>query len=274
MRPGVRPLAGCLLCVLLLAGCLAEEEHVGDEPIHAFAITTQTAPLFAGEEESLYIVEARIELPITPPNNLVLDRLSQSDTEDVPWDRLPWVRGDDLAIEVDWALTNLEDSDARVAVILNGFNEFHEYQPGFVVDDDDVIPDFSQWERELDLGPFETRTGTIRIEELDEVAVDLSTVVNGAPNSNMVVHFESHSATDPRVQPFIPPTIAGLTGIRVGMRATNLPETECADGADCGLLVFEATVRVRDDADKLASGDDEPWELPDPAPFVPVVADL
>ncbi len=260
------------LCLLPLLGCVAEEEYVGEGGLTAFAVTTDTPPFFEGEEASLYLVEARVELPITPPTNQDLERL-RANVGDmaVPWERLPWVRRDDLAIEIDWALTNLTESGARVALVLNGFNEFHEYSPAFVVDDDEVIPDFAQYERDMEIEPFETRTGTIRAEHLDEVAIDLSTVVNGAPNSNQVVYFDSDSHTDPRVQPYIPPIIAGLTGFRLGIRATGLPDTECPDGG-CGVLVLEASVRVKDEGDRLASGDDEAWQLPQPALFTPVAA--
>lgn len=214
-------------------------------------------------------METRVELPITPPTDQQLERLRRNVADfDVPCDRLPWVRLGDLAIEVGWALTNLTESEARVAVVLNGFNEFHEYQPGFVVDDEEVIPDFAQYERDMELRPYETRVGTIRVEHLDEVAVDLSTVVNGHPNPNMVVYFESHSTTDPRVRGYIPEVVAGLTGFRLGLRTTGLPDTECPGGG-CGLLVLEATVHVRDDGDRLAEGSEEAWQLPQPAIFTP-----
>jgi len=182
--------------------------------------------------------------------------------EDLPYDRMPWVELGDLDMEVDWALTNLTDSTGRVALTLNGFTEFHEYMPSFVVDDEEVIPDFAQWERDMELEPYQTRYGTIRVEELDEVAIDLATVANGAPNPNQVVYFENQSDHDERVQSYIPSVIAGLTGFRIGLRAQGLPD---CGSADCGVYVLEVSVRVRDeDRDRLAVQGEEVWELPTP----------
>ena len=248
--------------VVSLLGCTAEEEYVGDTPLHSFAVTADTPPFFASDEASLYIVEERVELPIEPPTDANLAAL-MSGAEDLPYDRMPWIELGDLDLEVDWALTNLTDSAGRVAITLNGFTEFHEYMPSFVVDDEEVIPDFAQWERDLEIEPYQTRYGTIRMEELDEVAIDLATVANGAPNPNQVVYFENQSDHDTRVQSYIPSVIAGLTGFRIGLRAQGLPD---CGSATCGVYVLEVSVRVRDeDRDRLAVQGEEAWELPTPA---------
>jgi len=173
---------------------------------------------------------------------------------------MPWVSRGQVELEVDYRLMSFEDREVQVAVILNGFNEFHEYMPGVTVIDDEAVADFSQWERLYALSPMEALDGTIREEELDEVAVDLATVVNGAPNSQEVVYFENKSATDERNRQYIPEVIPALVGIRLGLRAEQAAS-----------VLLEATVRVRDIDGKLAD-DDEPRLQAHPEPFTPITA--
>jgi hypothetical protein len=171
------------------------------------------------------------------------------------------MRGD-LELQIDFVLSNLDDEERDVAVTVNGYNEFHEYVPGFAEIDEEPTPDFAQWERSYRIEPLERVTGTVREEELDEVAVDLATVVNGAPSSNQVVFFENQSSRDERNRPFIPEVVPGLVGVRVGLRALEQAN-----------LLLELSVRVRDVNDRLADDDDALLEAM-PEPFMPVVQEL
>jgi hypothetical protein len=265
--PLVRFLSVSILCLAALAGCGDEHAFVGDTGFFAFAMDTSTPPYVATEEATLYLVEARVGLPIEPPTDDQLARLGENIGTGHPYPRRPWVEWGDIALEIDWTISNLEDQPVDVAVTLNGLNEFHEYFPGFTVDDEEVIVDFSQWERTLELEPLERRSGTIREEEIDEVTVDLATVANGAPNSNLIVYFENQYDHDERSMMYIPSIVPGLTGIRMGIRAM----TGCEMGA-CR-LVLEMTVRARDVTGKLAERNHETWEVPAPAPFVPIVVE-
>ena len=78
---------------------------------------------------------------------------------------------------------------------------------------------------------------------VDEMAVDLATVVNGAPNSDEVIYFENNSATDTRSRPFIPKVIPGLIALRLGMRATAASN-----------VLLEASVRVRHEDQRSSHG--------------------
>jgi hypothetical protein len=230
-----------LACSLLLAACRVEPEYIGDGKLYQVAITEDTAPaLSIDEEAALFIVETRAELPVREPTateRATLARASQ------PYPRLPWVQRDDIAIQVDFTLTNLDDAPRNIDVILNGVNEFHEYVPRVLTDEEQAIPLHSQWERRYDLAAKQRLSATVREEELDEMAVDLATVVNGAPNSDEVVYFENNSASDQRSKPFIPKVIPGLIALRVGLRATQASN-----------VLLEVSVRVRDEGDKLADG--------------------
>ena len=249
-----------LACVFALTftltGCLNDSVFVGptpDESVYAFALTEDTPAFASTDDAAFFLVETRVELPIEIPSDEELASLQTQSIE--PYDRMPWVRHLDLGIEVDLAVTNLMDERRSVTITANGITEFHEYVPGVTIVDDDVVPNFNQWERTVSLDAGETFFWTVREEAFDEVATDLATIANGALNPNQVVYFENHSSTDVRAQPFIPSVIAGLVGFRLGLGATEASN-----------IVLEASVRVRDEEGRLADPQDIDtwWELPAP----------
>src|SRR5579862_4338209 len=53
---------------------------------------------------------------------------------------IPYVRVGDIAVEVEWKVKNLTDTDATAFVMLNGANEYFAYVPGAFVDPNAVEP--------------------------------------------------------------------------------------------------------------------------------------
>jgi hypothetical protein len=243
--------------LVILCACRAEPSYLGEGELYQVALTADTMPALQVEEATLFIVETRADLPVREPTAAELAALSGNRAQ--PFPRMPWVARDDIAIQVDFTLTNLDNEKRNIDVILNGANEFFEYVPRVLMDEEQAIPLHSQWERSYDLAPKQRLAATVREEELDEMAVDLATVVNGAPNSDEIVYFENNSANDARAKPFIPKVIPGLIALRLGMRATQAAN-----------VLLEVSVRVRDDADKLAQDDEARFELM-PMPFESVV---
>lgn len=254
---------GLLLCAVLCStGCDDARVYVGDEKIYQVAMTSDTMAAIESEEGgALFIVEQRADLPIIQPTNGELaDRTAGLKAyPKLPFPRLPWVERGDLEIQIDFSLHNLDDTSRDVDVIVNGANEFNEYVPGVTIVEEDPIPLHSQWEKRYTVKAKSRLIGTVREEELDEAAVDLATVVNGAPNSDEVVYFENKSATDERSKKFIPAVIPGLVAVRLGLRTNRAAN-----------LLLEASIRVRDVGDKLAE-DDDPHMRINPEPFEPVL---
>ena len=263
-----RASVGMALVVALAAGCHMEQRYVTPEGggVFTMAITETTPPYFMGEEDALYLVEQRIELAIRAPDAAQLAALTGPDPlgRVHPFPSLPWVERGDVEMQVDFQASNLESEPVVISLVLNGINEFNEYVPGVQDDEEALIIDFAQWERTFVLMPGERRQMTVREEELDEVAVDLATVVNGAPNANQIVYFMNQSATDVRSQMFIPGVIPGLVGVRVGLR------TESTVDGHGARVALETSVRLRDVGDRVASTSETPWTLPVPVPFTPV----
>lgn len=260
------PTVLAISALLAAAGCHREQRYItpeGGGP-WAFAITEATPPFFTSEEGDVFLVEQRIEIPFREPTDEELAVLGDIGDAQIPYAQLPWLRRGDIEIQIDYTLSNLSpDQTVDVGVTVNGFNEFHEYNPGIQVVDDELVIDFAGWERLVRVGPGERRSGTIREESLDEIAVDLATVVNGVPNANQIVHPQNVSAVDARSQLFIPDVIPALTGVRFGMRV------QAEEGAAPPPLVMEIAVRVRDVRDVLAPAGVEPWVAPTPVLFGP-----
>ncbi len=248
-----------ILCAAIAGGC-DNVTYVGTDEggLRSFALTEDTAPLAEGEDAVIFLVEDRVELPLREPDQDRMRELRQGANDvTIPWDRLPHRDLGDYTLSVDWVLINLDEAPHLATVTLNGVSEFTEYVPGVFVDDEDVFAEFASWERTYELGPLERLTGTIRPEELDEVAIDLATVVNGVANADAIVHPDSHSALDPRAIPFVPEVIPALVAARLGIRTTEPAN-----------LVLEYIVRVHDPDDRLVRLDSA-WELPAPTPFMP-----
>lgn len=218
------------------------------------AMTEATPPFFINEDdEPLFLVDRRFEFPISRPPQDFDFNLGVDDP--APFPRGPWLYEDDVTYELDWSLSNASDQGVEAAIVVDGINEFHEYTPG--------PEDFHQHE-ELHAIPAGGRAfGTIRDVEMREIAVDLATVVNGAPNSNLIVFERNHSQSDDRSQMFIPAVLPGLVGLRVGILSG-----EAAD------LVLEISVRATDFGGRIAERGDNTWELPAPQAFVPIVPEL
>ncbi len=251
--------------VLAIVGCDDDRVYAGEDKLYQVAMTAETPAAIESEEGgALFIVEQRADLAIKVPTQAELaDRTAGARAyKGLPFPRLPWVERGELELQIDFTLSNLDDRDREVDVIVNGANEFDEYVPGVTIVEEDPIPLHSQWEKRFQVKAKSRISGTVREEDLDEAAVDLATVVNGAPNSDEVVYFENKSTTDPRSKKYIPAVIPGLVAVRLGLR-TNQAAT----------LLLEASIRVRDVGDKLAD-EDEPHMRIDPEPFESVFPDM
>lgn len=234
------------LWVLAAVGCADDRVYIGEDKLFQVALTDDTAPAVEGEEGALFIVETRADVPVIRPTDTEMQDLyrGRESHPRLPFPRLPWIERGDIELSVDFTLSNLDDEPHDVDVTINGANEFHEYFPGVVDVEDEPVPLHAQWERRYTIEPKSRITRTVREEEIDEAAVDLATVVNGAPNPDQIVYFESKSATDKRTRRYIPDVIPGLIALRLGLRAT-----------DAGPILLEATIRARDVGGKLVDDD-------------------
>ncbi len=250
MRYVVGP--GALWLALGVSACLEEQRYdVIDEPVQ---LTADAQPTFVTDDDKqIFRVDRLFSLLLTPPTQGDLDRLTaEAAGRMLPFPRLPWVNLHDLDLQLDYALTNQGGAPIVALITVNGVNEFFYYAPR--------PEDLHQWEWRVSLAPGQRVSGTVTEPELDEVAIDLATVVNGAPNSNLVVDAHSQSGRDPRVKPYIPSVIPGLVGVRAGLETARAED-----------LLLEVTIRVQDHGDRASKRGEKHWDIPPAQPFTPVV---
>lgn len=270
MRP--TSILACFLALSgLLTGCAAQEEFTAPGII-AFAMTADTPPFFMSPTNSVYVIESRVELPVRNPGPAMDALWTIPAGITIPYERMPWVRQGDFALEVDYTVSNLSDETVTVAVIANAFNEFHEYVPLVTIVERMAVADYSGYEWTAVLAPGERYTATIREEEMDELAFDLAAIGNTVdglpPNPNRIAYPSNQHDHDPYAALYTPSVVPALTGFRLGMRVTS-------EGV-APKMVLEATVRLRDIHDKLVDAGEEaggdpvlPWTLPTPVVISP-----
>ena len=252
----VRTSATIVTLTVALVGCNLQQSYVtpDGQMVVQLAMPPGTPPIAMSRESVLYSVEEDVFFPLVPPTDAQMSTLES--TQPAPFARMPWAQRGDYEIEISLVITNLDRMRVSTTATINGINEFNRYLPGFSINDNAIVPDFSQWERTYSLMPGERRTVTVREEELDEVATDLASAVNTSVMvgdmatcsdiANELVYFANQSSIDHRSRMCIPSVVPGLVGIVLGLRA------EGDVGAPPPAVAIEASVRLRDIHSRLA----------------------
>lgn len=274
-------LVSALVGALALVGCNLQQSYVtpDGQTVIQLAMPEGTPPLAMSRESVLYSVETNVYLPVRQPTDAEMSALWS--TQPAPFERMPWAQRGDYEIEIALVITNVDTMRISTTATINGINEFNRYLPGFSINDNAIVPDFSQWERTWSLMPGERRTITVREEELDEIATDLASVVNtsvmfGTPDpvtmmaptcsdiANELVYFQNQSGIDARSRMCVPTVVPALVGFVLGLRAEGDP------GSAPPAVAIEASVRVRDLHGRLAlTGTQWDVENLDQVPFTP-----
>jgi hypothetical protein len=264
----MRSLASFLLgCVVVsgsaLAGCNLQQSYVepNGQPVIQLAMPANTPPLATSRESVLYAVEENVYFPVRNPTMSERQALGAMHAPP-PFARMPWVQRYDYEIEISLVITNVDTMTVTTTATINGINQFNWYLPGYSINDNAIVPDFSQWEHTWSLAPGQRQTVTVREEELDEVAADLASVVNTGVTfgmttgmtpmpitcsdiANEIVYFANQSNIDPRSHMCVPSVVPGLVGIVLGLRAEGDP------GSTAPAVAIEATIRLRDINNRL-----------------------
>jgi hypothetical protein len=252
IRAGARPhiaIAGAALLVGVasLAACTTGDAQ--ETPPIVLGMTDQIAPSYSDQELTLYEVQTPVELPVRKPNDQERQAL-QGLGDQPPYPRAPFLLVDDTRVEIRFTLSNLDDQEHTIELLLDPWNEFVRYRPGIqVVSDEETVPNFSGYDKFFVL-PGKSRTqGTITSDDMRELAIDLATVQNilaqpvdpmAAMSPTMLVNraFNLQNRSndgDPLLTPLIPKVIAGVTGFDLGLR-----------GYAAGNVAVEITIDVTD----------------------------
>jgi len=233
------------LAAALSVGC-GSEDHQASLPIVQVGMINDPKglmpPIYDDGEMQIFEVKKGIAFPILAPTDATrreLDKIAKD-----PYGRQPWVTTDDIDVQVTWTITNLDDEEHVVELLVDPWNEFGRYYPGLQLtnpDEEKYMPNFSGIDKRYlvsgkSKGEASRAHGTFTYSDLQEMATDFATVMDliknppmleGDPDNmedptviytNHAFHWQNRSYNDLLVKDWIPSTIAGLTGLDLGFR--------------------------------------------------------
>jgi hypothetical protein len=245
-RAGARyPLLGSLPPIALALFALSSvacsgTDHEESLPLLQVGMTDKVAAIYDDGELEIYEVKKGIAFPILAPSDADRDRLNQISMD--PYGRRPWITTDDIQVQVNFTISNLDDTDHVVEMLVDPWNEFGRYYPGLQLtdaEDEEYMPNFSGIDKRYiapgkSAGAASRVHGTYTYLDLQETATDLATVMSLLENpppmeegeeedptvtyTNHAFHVQNRSYDDPLVAQWVPTTVAGLTGLDIGFR--------------------------------------------------------
>lgn len=268
-----------LVGALLLAAC-GEQETQRTLPSVQLAMDTSVAVSYDDLEEQIYEVRKRVQLPILAPTPTEAGNLAGEAM--APYPHAPWLTTDEMKVQLSYTLTNLDEREHVVEILIDPWNEFASYYPGLMAvdpEEGEYIPNLSGIHSRVLLagrgaGERSRLHGVFTFDDMEEMARDFATVMQMLENPPqvddgegtgalvaLVNHtFANHSTRDVLATPYIPGTIAALTGYDLGLR-TGEPAT----------IAIEVVAEVVDlGAEKLETDDHKGPLLPAPAEVITV----
>jgi hypothetical protein len=277
-RAGLGPRIALLapFACALVAACSNDASDQVTLPTE-LGMTSKLAAYYSDENLTMYEVETPVALPVRMPKASDLQSLGAA-PKGTPYPRAPYLLASDESVEVHYTISNLDDQQTTVWMLVDPWNEFVRYDPGVqVVDDDVTSPNFG-----YDLAfvvPAKSRIeGTLTTDDMQEIAIKLASVMNllaspqamAGPNNengfdatsiaNNIFNPQNRSnSNDPLYTPWIPPVIAGLTGFDLGLRF------QCTDTCTPPDVAIEVTLDVEDmGRDRFVPQDSNDPKMPEP----------
>jgi len=206
-------LAALMLCAPLAMSCGRASEARTLGP-YTLAIKENTPAALQGEEGGVYQVTVPIALPLfEPPKGDQPNKVK-------PYSRGLWFTSSDVQIQVSYVITNFENSDITIQLLVDGWNEYIRYSPAVRIVDDDVVADRSCNDRLLVVPAKKRVEGRVSFDDFERIATALATVQNGAPNATHVMEPHTKLRESPLTRAFVPPVIAGLVGFDLSLRSS------------------------------------------------------
>ncbi len=225
------------------AACSSNSSDQLTQPL-AVGMTNMTPAYYSDGNLTLYEVQIPVALPVRRPTAVERQALG-GPPKGTPYSHTPFLLVGDENVEVHYVLSNVDNSEHAVWLLLDPWNEFVRYRPGVtVVDDDTTVPNesFEPGGPGFLMGPKSRIEGTITSDDMQELAIRLASAENflmspatiaaedadasGGDNSldptqiaNHIFDQQNFSTTgDPLFTPYIPSIIAGITGFDLGLR--------------------------------------------------------
>lgn len=208
--------------------CAGGKENQVMNPIDV-AMTAQMAPTFDDGQTQIFQVSTPVALPMRAPLGVELQALGAQD----PYPREPFLRSSDARITVKYIVSNLDNAQHTIELLVDPWNEFVHFVPGIVQSDEGAEPNLSGIDKFFVLPPLARIEGVFTPDDMKELATDLATcqAIAAAPPSeesdigagalmNRAFNAQNRSFTgDPLLNRYFPKVVAGLTGFDLGIRS-------------------------------------------------------
>jgi hypothetical protein len=235
-------------------------------------------PVYDDGETTVFEVRKQVPLPVLAPSPAVEAELAG--TSMPPYPRAPWVTTDDLRVQLSYTLTNLDEQEHTIEILVDPWNEFASYYPGLqLVDAEEgaYTPNLSGINSRFlvagrGAGERSRIHGVYTFDVMEELARDFATVMNLIENGATPIQgvneeagedgliiavnhaWANPSTTDLLNRPHIPAVIPALTGFDLGLRS-NEPAR----------VAIEVVVEIVDEGEeKLETEDNRGALLPEP----------
>jgi hypothetical protein len=167
-----------VIAILGLAACgVGEPVYIQPDPL-----VMMVEPGAVDLEDGMLPAALTIQVPFLEETEAQREkRQALADRFGVPLDIVPRARRADVELEVEWTIRNLEQQNGVASFFVLASNEFFRYDPTlFVIDpEEDEPPPPLIGGEPIELGPGETKTGTLREDQLYEAAQDLDAISRG-----------------------------------------------------------------------------------------------
>lgn len=222
-------LAVPLFCALsgAVTACSSEDDKEVLPPV-VLGMQNDIAPIYDDGQQQIYQVTRQVELSFRRHRD---EERPQGDAP--PYRRPPFHIASESRITVRYTLSNLEDKQHVVELLIDPWNEFVRYVPGVQQDDEETIPNFSGIDKFFVLPPKGRIEGIFTPDDMVELAVDLTTAMRiqaqppgddsafaGAGLYNRAFNIQNRSSEpDPVLAPFLPiGPVAAVIGFDLGLR--------------------------------------------------------
>lgn len=225
---GFRHAAILAALALSFAACSNEDEKEVMPPF-VVGMENDLAPTFDDGETQIFQVSREVRLPFRRPEG---DERPTGQAP--PYRRPPFHLASDSRITVRFTLSNLDDAQHTVELLVDPWNEFVRYVPGTQqVREDETIPNLSGIDRFFVVPPKGRIEGILTPDDMVELAVDLTTAMRidqappaddspfaGAGLFNRAFNVQNRSSEpDPVLAPFLPlGPVAAVIGFDLGLR--------------------------------------------------------
>lgn len=217
--------------VSTLGACNGEDKKEVLPPVVLGMLET-TAPTYDDGEMQIYQVSREVRMPYRRPSDDERPRGAQD-----PYRRPPFHLVSESRVTIRYTLSNLDDRQHTVELLVDPWNEFVRYVPGIsVFRRDEIIPNFSGIGRFIVLPPKGRVEGIITPDDMVELATDLTVAMalalrpppadsefGGAALYNRTFNIQNRSSEpDPVLQPWMPASrnnLAAVTGFDLGLRS-------------------------------------------------------